>query len=360
MNEREAMARALELAREGWGRVAPNPLVGAVLLRDSQVIGEGHHAEFGGPHAEIEALHNCDDPAGATCIVNLEPCRHSGKTPPCADALLDAKIARLVYAVGDPDAKAGGGAAYLRESGMHVADGVLAAEATALNAPFLCNQFRPGRPFVALKVATSLDGFLADANDRSHWISGPDAREYVQWLRAGFDAIAVGRKTAEADDPQLTAREVIPRIPPVRVVFSKSGNVSPTLRLVETASAIPTYVVTTIEGRERARPILGETGVRFIAANDLEEALQGLWAAGVRSMLVEGGGELAGALLEAGAVDRVYWIQAPLWLGKGRNAFGDRGPIALTEAERWSVVERRPLGNDTLLVVDRGSCSPGS
>ena len=360
MNEREAMARALELAREGWGRVAPNPMVGAVLLRDGQVIGEGHHAEFGGPHAEIQALRACGDPAGATCVVNLEPCRHTGKTPPCADALLDAKIAKVVYAVGDPYAKASGGAAHLRGSGVDVVGGVLAAEATALNAPFLCNQFRPGRPFVALKVATSLDGFLSDANGRSRWISGPDARGYVQWLRAGFDAIAVGRKTAEADNPQLTAREVIPRIPPARVVFSNSGSVSPTLQLVETAGAIPTYVVTTIAGRERARLVLGEAGVRFIAAADLEGAFQGLWAAGIRSMLVEGGGELSGALLGAGVVDRVYWIQAPLWLGKGRNAFGDRSPTALTDAQRWSVVERRPLGDDTLLVVDRGSCSQGS
>ena len=354
------MERALELARQGWGHVAPNPMVGAVLLRDAEVIGEGYHAEFGGPHAEIQALNDCADPSGATCIINLEPCRHTGKTPPCADALVDAGIGKLIYAVEDPDVKAGGGAARLREAGIEVERGLLSAESAALNAPFLYAHRRPGRPFVAIKVATSLDGFLADADERSQWISGPDARAYVQWLRAGFDAIAVGRRTAEADDPQLTAREVVPRIPPARVLFSYSGTVPPTLQLVQTASSIPTFVVTTIEGRERARPILGDAGVRFVAANDLDSALHGLWAAGIRSMLVEGGGELVGSLMAAGAVDRVYWIQAPLWLGKGRPAFGDRPPTLLTDAERWSVVERRPLGEDTLLMVDRAPCLPES
>jgi len=354
------MERALALAREGWGRVAPNPMVGAVLLRDGEVIGEGYHAEFGGPHAEIQALSTCVNPKGATCVVNLEPCRHTGKTPPCAEALVDARIGKLVYAVADPDVKAGGGADRLRESGIEVEQGLLSAASAALNAPFLCIHRNPGRPFVAIKVATSLDGFLADAGERSQWISGPDARAYVQWLRAGFDAIAVGRRTAEADDPQLTAREVIPRIPPTRVVFSASGALPSTLQLIETASSIPTFVVTTIEGRERARPLLGDAGVRFIAANDLDGALQGLWAAGIRSMLVEGGGALVGSLMAAGAVDRVYWIQAPLWLGKGRSAFGDRPPTLLTDAERWTVVERRPLGEDTLLMVDRAPCLPES
>ncbi|MEE8134717.1 MAG: bifunctional diaminohydroxyphosphoribosylaminopyrimidine deaminase/5-amino-6-(5-phosphoribosylamino)uracil reductase RibD [Gemmatimonadales bacterium] len=360
MNEREAMERALELALAGWGRVAPNPMVGAVLLRDGKVIGEGYHAEFGGPHAEVQALSDCADPRGATCVVNLEPCRHTGKTPPCADALVEAGIEKLIYAVEDPDVKAGGGAERLREAGIQVERGLLSAEAAALNAPFLCTRSERGRPFVAIKVATSLDGFLADASERSQWISGPGARAYVQWLRAGFDAIAVGRRTAEADNPQLTAREVVPRIPPTRVVFSHSGAVPPTLQIVETASSIPTFVVTTIEGRERARSVLGDSGVRFVAANDLDGALHGLWAAGIRSMLVEGGGELVGSLMAAGVVDRVYWIQAPLWLGKGRSAFGDRPSTLLTDAERWTVVERRPLGKDTLLVVDRAPCLPES
>ncbi len=354
------MARAITLAHQGWGRVAPNPLVGAVLLRDGAVIGEGYHAEFGGPHAEIHALQSCDDPKGATCVVNLEPCTHMGKTPPCAEALLDAGVARLVYAVLDPDRKAGGGARRLREAGVDVVGGVLAEEATALNAPFFCGHLRPERPFVALKLASSLDGFLADAGGRSQWISGPDARAFVQWLRAGFDAIGVGRRTAEVDDPHLTAREIIPRIPPTRIVFSSSGAVPRSLKLVETANAIPTFVVTSIEGRERARPALSGAGVRFVAASETLEALQGLRAAGIRSLLVEGGGRLAGSLLEAGAVDRVYWIQAPLWLGQGTPAFGERSSSALIEAQRWTVVERRPLGEDTLLVVDRAPCSPES
>ena len=356
VTEREAMEHALELALVGWGRVAPNPMVGAVLMRDGEIVGEGYHAEFGGPHAEIVALRSCDDPRGATCVVNLEPCAHTGKTPPCADALIEAGIARVVYAVNDPDGSAAGGAASLRAAGVAVESGVCAEDAAALNAPFLYSHLRPERPFVAVKVATSLDGFLADSCGRSQWISEPDSRAFVQWLRAGFAAIGVGRRTAATDDPQLTAREVIPRVPPIRVVFSKSGDLSPELQLVRTAAAIPTVLVTSLSGRERAMARLTESQVRYVVAGDLESAMQGLRAAGVRSILIEGGGALVGALLEADLVDRVYWIIAPLWLGDGVSAFGRRTAAALEDAERWAVTERRALGQDTLLVVDRAPC----
>ncbi|MDH5549941.1 MAG: bifunctional diaminohydroxyphosphoribosylaminopyrimidine deaminase/5-amino-6-(5-phosphoribosylamino)uracil reductase RibD, partial [Gemmatimonadota bacterium] len=221
MTDAEAMARALELARRGWGRVAPNPLVGAVLVREGRLLAEGYHAEFGGEHAEIRALGDCADPSGATCVVTLEPCAHHGKTPPCADALVAAGVARVVFALPDPDPVAGGGAARLRQAGIEVAEGVGRLDAAALNAPFLWSRLRPERPFVALKMATSLDGFVADRSGASQWISGPEAREYAHWLRAGFDAVAVGRGTAVADDPALTVRgSVAPRVAPTRVVFA--------------------------------------------------------------------------------------------------------------------------------------------
>ncbi len=201
--ERAAMERALDLARGGWGRVAPNPLVGAVVLARDTVVGEGYHAEYGGPHAEVVALKAAGERArGATLVVNLEPCAHHGKTPPCTDAIVAAGVTRIVAAVPDPDPQARGGAAVLRAKGVAVSIGLLAEAAAALNAPFLFAREQAERPFVALKLATSIDGRIADAAGSSQWVSGEAAREHVHWLRAGFDAIAVGGTTALHDNPR--------------------------------------------------------------------------------------------------------------------------------------------------------------
>ncbi len=353
------MRRALALARKGWGRVAPNPLVGAVLCREGRIVGEGYHGEFGGPHAEVRALKDCADPVGSTCVVTLEPCAHSGKTAPCTDALIAAGVARVVYALKDPDPEAGGGGQRLREVGIEVAEGLCREEAAALNAPFLWSRKRPERPFVALKLATSLDGFLTDKRGQCRWISGPPAREWVHWLRAGYDAIGVGRHTAEVDDPQLTVRgPVEPRVAPRRVVFARTGLVKPELRLVRRAGEIPTVVITSLGSVPAAAAALRGTAATVHGARDLADALRVLRGLGIGSLLVEGGGKLAGALLEAGLVDRFYWIQAPLWLGEGVPAFGQRAATFLQDARSWTVVERRELGVDTLLVVDREPCLP--
>lgn len=348
------MARALRLAWRGWGRVHPNPLVGAVLLKDGKQLSEGYHREFGGPHAEVAALGACAEAKGATMVVTLEPCTHHGQTPPCSEALIAAGVRRVVFAIADPHPRAGGGAARLAAAGIEVERGLLADAAAAQNAMFLWAETRPERPFVALKLAASLDGFLADHHGRSRWIAGERARRFVHWLRAGFDAIGVGRVTAEADDPQLTVRgRRKPRRAPVRVVFGRSGRLSPTLRLVETADRIPTLFVSPEAGS--APP-----GVEHVAAPDLAGALGALRGRGIRSLLVEGGGRLAGALLDADLVDRIYWIQAPVLLGDGRRAFAERRGAALGEARRWTVTQRRSLGDDTLLVVDRALCLPES
>src|SRR5207245_8818292 len=219
--EAEAMRHALDLARRGWGRVAPSPVVGAVVLRGDAVVGEGWHAEFGGPHAEVAALASAGRRArGGSLVVTLEPCAHSGKTPPCTDAILAAGVRRVVAAIRDPDPQAGGGLDVLRRRGVAVEEGVLAEEAAALNAPFLFAREQRQRPFVALKLATSIDGRIADSGGRSEWVSGPEARDYVHWLRAGFDAIAVGGTTALRDNPRLTVRgSVVPRRPPLRILF---------------------------------------------------------------------------------------------------------------------------------------------
>jgi diaminohydroxyphosphoribosylaminopyrimidine deaminase/5-amino-6-(5-phosphoribosylamino)uracil reductase len=332
-------------------------MVGAVLLRDRVVVGEGYHAEFGGPHAETVALSQVSDPSGATCIVTLEPCAHQGKTSPCTDALIRAGVARVVIAVRDPHPKARGGAAKLRSAGIDVTMGLGREAATALNAPFLFNATDDERPFLAVKLATSLDGFIADESGTSKWVSGPDAREFVQWLRAGFDAIGAGARTVMQDDPQLTVRGPLqPRVPPMRVVFSRTAALRSTLRVLDTAGEIPTTVVVGSASAVQAEKLLVNTGANVLAADTLADALRALKASGVQSLLVEGGGAVVGALLQAGLVNRLYWIQAPIWLGRGTQAFGSRGAVPLPEAPRWTITESRRLGRDSLLVVDERLC----
>src|SRR3989454_366470 len=274
--ERAAMERALDLARRGWGRVAPNPLVGAVVLAGDTVVGEGYHAEYGGPHAEVVALEAAGARArGATLVVNLEPCAHHGKTPPCTDAIVAAGVAGVVAALPDPDPQARGGAAALRAKGVAVSIGLLAEAAAALNAPFLFAREQAERPFVALKLATSIDGRIADAAGSSRWVSGDAAREYVHWLRAGFDAIAVGGTTALRDNPQLTVRgNVTPRKTPVRVVFDR-------------------------------RATLERSGVRVFRPESLAGGLRLLRDAGIESLLCEGGGALGAKLWADSLVDRL-------------------------------------------------------
>jgi diaminohydroxyphosphoribosylaminopyrimidine deaminase/5-amino-6-(5-phosphoribosylamino)uracil reductase len=358
--EREAMRRALNLALRGWGRVAPNPLVGAVLLRDGGVVAEGWHAEFGGPHAEAAALADCADPAGTTCVVTLEPCAHQGKTPPCADALIAAGVKRVVIAVRDPT-DAGGGAEKLEAAGIDVALGDLAAEAGALNAGFLCAARHKERPWVAVKLATTLDGFIADASGHSQWITGPEALDWVHWLRAGFDAIAVGRATALADDPALTARgAVTPRVPPARIVFAGTGDLPATLKCFARDVGGPAIAVVHPDVQAERERTLGAAGIDVLAAATPAKALRRLRARGIRTVLVEGGGRLVGALLEASLVDRVYRLTAPRWLGQGTPAWGARTGVRLGDSAPWVVSERRTLGVDTLLVVDREPCLPES
>lgn len=363
MDEAAAMRRALELAWHGWGRVAPNPLVGAVVLAGGQIVGEGWHAEYGEAHAEPVALASAGERArGATLVVTLEPCAHAGKQPPCTDAIVSAGISRVVAAAADPDPVARGGAEQLRAAGIEVETGLLACEAGRQNAAFLHHLRDTSRPYVALKLATTLDGRIADAAGQSRWISGSDARDYVQWLRAGFDAIGVGGRTARRDDSALTVRgPVAPRIAPRRIVFDPRVELDPGQQLVRTAREVPTVVVAAPGIGGTRRGALEEAGVSILDAGDLRAALEALRADGVRSLLIEGGGRLAGALLAGGLVDRFYWLQSPLWLGdRAVPAVAGLFPVPLERASRWHVVERRAFGEDTLLVVDRRPCSPAS
>jgi diaminohydroxyphosphoribosylaminopyrimidine deaminase/5-amino-6-(5-phosphoribosylamino)uracil reductase len=356
MDERDAMTRALDLAWRGWGRVHPNPLVGAVVLAKGEVVGEGWHADYGDRHAEPVALERAGAKAwGSTLVVTLEPCDHQGKQPPCTEAIVRAGVRRLVAAMADPNPDARGGAARLGAQGLEVQVGAERDRASAQNAIFL-HRFRdPSRPFVALKLATSLDGRIADASGHSRWISGEPARDYVHWLRAGFDAIGVGGRTARLDNPRLTVRgSVTPRVPPRRVVFDAGADLDPALTIVRTATEVPTILVTASNPVPERVQALTTAGVTVVRSDSLEGALRSLRDEGVASLLVEGGGRLAGTLLGLGLVDRYYWIQSPIWLGeRGVPATAGLPSDPIARAQRWTVIERRALGDDTLLVLDR-------
>jgi diaminohydroxyphosphoribosylaminopyrimidine deaminase / 5-amino-6-(5-phosphoribosylamino)uracil reductase len=350
------MLRALDLAWRGWGRVHPNPLVGATVLAGNVLVGEGWHAEYGDRHAETIALEQAGPRAhGSTLVVTLEPCAHRGKQPPCTDAIIRAGVRRVIAAIADLNPTAAGGADRLREAGIDVEIGVTGRLAAAQNAAFLHRYRDPSRPFVALKLATTIDGRIADLSGRSRWISGPPAQEYIHWLRAGFDAIGVGGRTARADDPQLTVRgSVEPRIAPRRVVFDAGADLDPDLTVVRTARRIPTLVVTAPAAPQERLERLVACGVSVIPAATLADALQALRRAGVESLLIEGGGRLAGSMLGQDLVDRYYWLQSPLWLGeRGVPAIAGLPSEPLDRAARWHAVERRALGEDTLLVMDR-------
>lgn len=352
------MERALAVAWRGWGRVGRNPLVGAVVLRDGAVVGEGFHAEFGGPHAEVLALQAAGERArGADLVVGLEPCAHHGKTPPCTDAIAAAGVRRVVFAAPDADPVARGGADILRGAGVEVQGGLLEPQARAQNALFFHRFSETGRqrPFVALKLAMSLDARIADRHGHSRWVSGTEARDFVQWLRAGFEAIAVGGGTARADDPSLTVRGAVqPVRPPLRVVLDRRAELPPASRLARTARETPTLALLGRDTPPATAAALRETGVEVGVADGPPEALAELSRRGVASVLVEGGGVAAGRMLEAGVVDRLYLVVAPLWLGEeGVSAFPGRPGQAIEDVARWRTVERRALGDDTLLVMDR-------
>jgi diaminohydroxyphosphoribosylaminopyrimidine deaminase/5-amino-6-(5-phosphoribosylamino)uracil reductase len=349
------MRRALDLAKLGWGQTAPNPMVGAVVVRGGVVVGEGYHARYGGEHAEVAALRAAGPLArGASVYATLEPCSHYGKTPPCVDALIRAGVSRVVAAARDPNLEARGGAERLREAGIEVVVGVEEEAMRELNAPFF-HAFRSDRPWIALKLAVSIDGAITDATRTAAWLTGPESRREVHRLRAGADAVAVGSGTALADDPQLTVRDVpAPRVPPRRVVFDSQLRLPLSSRLVRTARDVPTIVVATRRVAPANAPqaaALEAAGVRVLAADSLGDALRALRADGVRSMLVEGGARLAGSLIAEGAADRLIIFQAPVVLGPGSlSAFaGAPGSVPLS-AQRLEVIDRATFGDDLMTV----------
>ncbi len=350
------MRRALELAARGWGRVAPNPLVGSVVVRDGRVVGEGWHTEYGRPHAEVEALRAAGEAArGATAYVTLEPCAHHGKTPPCTDAILAAGVRRVVFAASDPNPRAAGGAAVLEAAGVEVTRGVEMRAALDLNAPFFHGIAGPERPWTELKLALSLDGRVADRDGRSAWITGEESRAEVHRMRAGFAAVAVGIGTALADDPQLTVRGAVePRVPPARVVFDRRLRLPLDGRLARTARETPVWVVAAPDAPAERRGALEALGVRVLVAETLWDGVRELRRAGIASLFCEGGAVLGGALLRAEAVDRLHLFSAPLFLGpEGASPFAALESPPIGEAERWRRLRTEAFGPDTMVTLAR-------
>ena len=356
--DREHMRRALDLAGRGWGRVAPNPLVGAVLVRDGEVVGEGWHEEYGQAHAEVVALRQAGERArGATAYVTLEPCSHHGKTPPCSEALIAAGVRRVVYAAADPNPSAGGGAQALAAAGIEVAEGVEERASRDLNGPFFHahDPASAARPWIELKLALSLDARIADADGRSGWITGEEARAEVHRLRAGYDAIAVGIGTALADDPLLTVRGAVePRVPPVRIVFDRRLRLPVRSKLARSAADAPVWVVAEPGARGDARLALEDAGVQVVEAVGVSAALAALRVRGIRSLFCEGGAGVAAALLREDAVDRLTLFYAPLLLGEwGLGAFGGLPGGILASTPRWRHLRSEVFGGDTLITLAR-------
>ncbi len=337
------MRRALALAERGRGSTSPNPMVGAVLVRDGEVVGEGFHRAAGAPHAEAMALARAGAlAAGATCYVTLEPCAHHGRTAPCADALVAAEVAEVVAAIEDPDPRVrGSGFERLRAAGVRVETGLRAAEATAQNAAFVIHR-SAGRPRVTLKAAASLDGKVAAADGSSQWITGAAARADAHRLRAEADAVVVGAGTALADDPRLTVR-----LPgwsggqPLRVLVDAAGRVGASGRLFDRGA--PTMVATTAAAPATATHAWAAAGAEVLVCQeapggvDLTDLVKALGARDVLELLVEGGPRLHASFWAAGLADRLVWYLAPLVIG------GDAAPGLLPGAGAPTLADARAV-----------------
>ncbi len=353
------MRRALALAARGWGRTSPNPMVGAVLVRKGQVVGEGYHRQVGGPHAEVWALRQAGARAkGAALYVTLEPCCHQGRTPPCTEALIAAGLRRVVAACLDPSPRVHGrGVRRLREAGIEVEVRLMEPEARRLNAAYF-KHTTTGLPLVSLKAAMSLDGKIATAAGESKWITGEAARAASHRLRAGHDAVMVGVNSVLADDPQLTVRNARGRTP-LRVVVDSRARTPLTARLL-TADKRPPVIAVTREAPAARRRRLEEAGAQVwllpskAGRVSLRALMRRLGKAGIQSVLVEGGGTLAASALEEGLVDRVYFFLAPRLIGgaKALTPVEGKGVERLARAWRIESLLVRRVGEDLLLTGD--------
>ena len=353
--------RAFLLGRQGWGRVHPNPMVGCVLVRGGRVLAEGWHRDFGGPHAEVDALERTgEDAVGATAYVSLEPCRHRGKTRACTDALVRAGIKRVVYAVADPGGEAGGGGAALGAAGVQVDGPVWPVTVGRRENPMFFHRPATERPFVAVKLAVSLDGYIAAVPGQRTSVTGLAALRAAHELRAGFDAVMVGSVTARVDEPRLTVRvgSVTPRVPPARVVLDSKAS------LVETSAffraregRLIVFVGDTTNEVELERLARAGAEVHPVPAArgglHLGAVLDASSETGIRSILCEGGGRLTSSLIAEGLARRLYLFQSPRVLG-GAGVPAFPGPFPEGSWGRWlPAFDPERLGDDVLTVYER-------
>jgi diaminohydroxyphosphoribosylaminopyrimidine deaminase/5-amino-6-(5-phosphoribosylamino)uracil reductase len=350
------MARALQLAERGLYTTSPNPRVGCVLVRDGAIIGEGWHEKAGEPHAEINALSSVASIVGAggtarnaTAYVTLEPCSHHGLTPPCADALIDARVSRVMVAMQDPNPLvAGQGIARLRAAGIVVESGLLENEARELNIGFVSRMTR-GRPWLRLKVAMSLDGKTALANGQSQWITGPDARRHAHGWRARSCAMLTGIGTVRDDNPRLTVRDIDTPRQPLRIVVDSRLDISPDAAILKGGNCLIACAVENSEKAARLRALGAEIVVLPNAQGkvDLPALMQELGRRGINEVMVEAGFKLNGSLLRENCVDELLIYQAPVLLGDTARGMADFGALTeLAGAKRLAILECRPVSAD--------------
>lgn len=362
-NDLACMRAALALARRGLGRVAPNPAVGCVITKAGRVVGRGWTRPGGRPHAETEALASAGAAArGATAYVSLEPCSHHGQTPPCADALIAAGIARCVIALEDPDPRVGGeGQARLQQAGIAVEVGLCREDAEQINAGYLLRQ-RQGRPLVTLKLASTIDGRIATKSGQSRWITGEAARNRGHMLRAVYDALLVGSGTAVADNPRLDVRlPGLTEYAPLRVVLDGRLRLPLTHDLVTRAKLQPTWLVTHGKSERTRLKAYQDAGVEILKVADdsdshvdLHATLQALGKRGLTRVLVEGGGHIAAALLKQDLVDRLVWFRAPRIIGgDGVPAIAGFGLEDLDDTPRFSLDAVERVGDDLVEYYSR-------
>ncbi len=352
------MREALRLAHKGLGRVSPNPMVGALVVKEKKIIGRGYHRDFGGPHAEVNALENVKEASrGAILYVTLEPCVHYGKTPPCVDLIIEKKIGRVVVGTIDPNPVVRGkGIQRLREHGIQVDVGVLERRCQELN-EFYFKYQREGIPFVTLKMAQSLDGRIATVTGDSQWISSPESLKLAHRWRTSYDAAMVGIDTVLSDNPNLTVRLVRGKNP-LRLVMDSTLRIPLESRVLSDGHASQTIVLTTDHADSARIREIEELGARVLSVRanpegriDLDAALRKLGKESITSVLVEGGARLGTSFLKAGLVDKLLVVIGPKIIGKGIEGVGDLGIADLSQALQLSIEKTRRVGQDVVVVA---------
>jgi diaminohydroxyphosphoribosylaminopyrimidine deaminase/5-amino-6-(5-phosphoribosylamino)uracil reductase len=354
------MQKTFDLALRGKGRTAPNPMVGAIVVRGDRIVGQGFHDRAGGPHAEIVALEDArGHTSGSTLFVNLEPCNHHGNTPPCTDAIIEAGIRRVFCSMEDPNPKVqGSGLHRLAEAGIEVNVGIMESEARRLNEVYEKN-IRSELPFVTLKIAQSIDGRIATRRGDSQWITGAESRREVHRLRNECDALLVGIGTVVSDDPLLTVRDIDDAHSPLRVVLDSQLRIAPKMQLVKTSGRHRTLIYTTVDGKDSERPAhLRRKGITVerLPAGDggvaLEPVLRDLFQRGVSSLFVEGGTGVFTSFLSRGQADKLYIFVGPVILGAGGSfpSFDNLDVSSVEQAIGVNIVENRMIQEDLLIV----------